>query len=100
MGKKTQVSLGTEFFERKMDVEARVREMIKNYPIMGAISGADQLLCLELFKHHPEANLKFGSGISSIQVRLDKYGKRYFHLHRTDGSDDDISWPKCLTNIK
>lgn len=100
MANPVPVRLGNESFSKKGDVEIRVRELIKNYPVMGFVEGKDKELCLNLFKHHPNYTEKMGAGLAAIQVRLDKYGKRYFHLHRVDGSDDDISWIKCLASIK
>jgi hypothetical protein len=100
MGKAVPVQLGNESFPKKGDVEVRIRALIQSYPIMGFVEGKDKILCLELFKYHPNYPEKLGDGIAAIQVGLDEYGKRYFHLHRTDDSDDDISWPKCLTAIK
>ena len=100
MANAVPVKLGDETFSKKGDVQIRIRTLIKKYPVMGFVEGKDKELCLNLFKHHPECAEKFGEGIEAIQVRLDEYGKRYFHLHRVDGSDDDISWPKCLTSIR
>lgn len=100
MAKAISVKLGEEFFSKKSDVEVRVRTLIKTYQLMSFVEGTDKELCLNLFKHHPRYSEKHGAGITSIQVRVDEYGKRNFHLYRVDGSDDDISWPKCLASIK
>lgn len=100
MGKSIEVVLGEESFSKKGDVEVRIRTLIKSYQVMDFIVGANKELCLNLFKHHPSYTEKFGLGIEAIQVRLDEYGKRNFHLHRVDGSDEVISWPKCLASIK
>ena len=100
MGKSIEVVLGRESFSKKGDVEVRIRTLIKSYQVMGFINGADKELCLNLFKHHPSYTEKSGAGIEAIQVRLDEYGNRNFHLHRIDGTDEVISWPKCLTSIK
>jgi hypothetical protein len=100
MGKNISVTLGREFFPKKLDVQQRIRLMIESYQLMSYIDEPDKNLCLNLFAHHPDYLKKLGIGIEAIQVRLDDYGHRYFHLHRIDGSDEDISWVKCLASIK
>lgn len=100
MANSIKVRLGNESFDKKGDVEIRIRALIKKYKLMEFIGGTDKELCLNLFQYHPRYAEKIGAGIEAIQVRVDEYGKRHFHLHRIDGSDDDISWPKCLASIK
>lgn len=100
MGKSIPVKLGCEIFDKKEDVKNRIQTMVKNYPVMHFVTGSDIQFCLCLFSHHPNYLEKLGVGIANIQIRLDKYGNRYFHLLRVDGSDDDISWKKCLAAIK
>jgi hypothetical protein len=99
MGKSTPVTLGDEKFPTKEQVKARIRNIIASGQLMGYVEGVDKELCLQLFSHHPEAKEKLRGGVKNIQIRLDIYGKRYFHLIRNDGTDDDISWPKCLSAI-
>lgn len=94
------VTLADEHFTKKGDVEARIQALVASYPLMSFIGPADFKLCLALFSHHPEHTRKFGAGIQAIQIRLDDYGKRYLHLHRIDGTDEDISWKYCLTSIR
>lgn len=100
MGKSIKVVLGEEEFSTKGQVEVRIRQLIKSYEVMDFLVGADKELCLNLFKYHPNYNEKLGLGIEAIQVRLDEYGKRNFHLHRIGETDEVISWPKCLAAIK
>jgi ASC-1-like (ASCH) protein len=96
MSKSIPVKLGDEIFTKKEEVEVRVQAMISSYNLMDYINKDDMSFCLHLFRFHPNYEEKVKTGIKAIQVRLDKYGKRYFHLFREDGSDDDISWTKCL----
>jgi hypothetical protein len=74
--------------------------MMPRYGLMDYLIGEGKALCLHLFKHHPQHEAKVGAGITGIQVCLDDYGNKYFHLHRRDGSDEDISWVTCLSAIK
>ncbi len=100
MGRAIPLTIGAEYFSKKGDVEDKVRSMVARYSPMTNVVGADKIFCLELFKYHPHYLQKFGVGISRIQVRLDEYGKKCFHLYRLDGSDEDISWTKCLKAAK
>lgn len=96
MGRAIALTIQGEYFPRKEDVEERVRALILKYNPMTSLTGPDEQFCLELFKYHPRYTQKCGVGILRIQVRLDKYGKKCFHLLRVDGSDEDISWTKCV----
>jgi hypothetical protein len=101
MGRPISIQLGEEIFRTKGDLIARVRKLIERYPLMGLIDGDDKELCLNLFKHHPEYSKKIGVGILSIQVRIsEEHSTRHFHLHRNDGTDEEISWTKCVASIK
>lgn len=100
MPKAVPVILGDEYFAKKGDLQKRIQGMIDSYPVMNFLEGADITLCLSLFAYHPNYIYKVGAGIQAIQVRLDNYGNRYLHLHRVDGSDEDISWTKCLRSIR
>jgi hypothetical protein len=99
MAKAISVTLGIEHFEKKGDVKLRIQQLVASYPLMSFIGPEDFALCSALFKHHPTYLQKAGDGISAIQIRIDEYGKRYLHIHRVDGTDEDISWIKCLASI-
>lgn len=100
MGKRVRVILGDEVFDKKGDVAVRIRELIKSYPLMGFLIGKDKDLCLNLFKHHPNYQEKSSAGILEVQVRMDEYGNRNFHIHKGDKNTEVISWPKCLQAIQ
>lgn len=100
MAKSISFHLGGEFFAKKGDLENRIQAMVSDYPLMHYVRDSDAALCLNLFRHHPKYREKMGVGIEFIQIRLDLYGNRYFHLIRTDGTDEEISWRKCLAAIK
>lgn len=100
MGRAIPLIIANEYFSKKLDVEERVRSMVSRYSPMADVVNAGKAFCLELFKHHPHYLQKFGVGVSRVQVRLDEYGNKCFHLYRLDGSDDEISWTKCLRAAK
>lgn len=96
MGKSIPVTINGLVFSTKTALTAHMRDLISRYSVGCDVDSADQAFCLALFKFHPDANLKLASGIARIEIRLDEYGKKHFHLHRMDGTDDDISWPWCI----
>lgn len=101
MGKAIPVALGAEFFEKKGDLEKRMRSLIKKYPLLGFLEGQDQELCLQLFKFHPNYKEKIGAGIVAIQVGIDEeHNTRCLHIHKADGDVEDISWKKCVASIR
>ena len=52
---------------------------------------------MNLLKHHPSYEEKVGSGIKSIVIKLHPSNqKRYFCAYRTDGSETDFSFHKCI----
>ena len=63
----------------------------------GKISDEDQALLRGLVKHHPEAELKIGVGISHFEIRPSaRFKQNTFFLVRTDGSAADFSYRSCI----
>lgn len=100
MGKSIPATIAGEHFNKKSDLEIRIRLLIKNYNLMDFLNEKDKAFCLDLFARHPRFSEKSAPGIKAIQVRADDYGNRNFHLHYANGTDDDISWHKCVAAIK
>jgi hypothetical protein len=97
MGRGIPVVVDGRRFETKSALKAHVRGLISRYSVGEYLNPADLAFCLSLFRFHDGAAEKFGSGIVRVEVRLDQYGKKHFQVYRVDGSDDDISWPHCIT---
>lgn len=73
--------------------------MVRRYEDGVSVGPEDQQFLESLFRRHPDADLKFGDGVVSIEVRSNKamYGKsRGFWIQRADGSCIDISWTTCI----
>lgn len=100
MGKRISVLIGTRRFPTKGELTEYVRSLIGRYSAGMCLAGDDLDFCFELFKFHPEAVLKFGPGITKVEVRLDTYGHKHFQVHRSDGTDDDISWVHCIRHAR
>ncbi|WP_278534741.1 DUF3223 domain-containing protein [Delftia acidovorans] len=94
------VDVGEVRFSSKTELTSYLRNLIANYPIGSQVSAADRGFLLRLFDFHPDATRKFSGGITDIEVRLDEYGNKRFHLLRPDGSNEEISWTKCVGNAK
>ncbi|MDO8653310.1 MAG: DUF3223 domain-containing protein [Undibacterium sp.] len=100
MGNAIPVKIADEFFKKKGDLVEKIQLLISKYAPMAYLLEVDEQFCAELFKFHPNYIEHIGSGLKRIQVRLDEYGNKCFHIHCTDGSDDVISWKKCVRNAK
>lgn len=96
MGRSIPVEVGGRRFPTKGALTAYMRELVSRYSVGAYLDSKDVGFCLSLFKHHPEAESKFGVGITMIEVRRDEYGNKHFQIHRSDGSSDDISWVHCV----
>ncbi len=88
---------GMEFKSKKA-----VREYVKTnihsqYPDHQPLSEDHFRFMVDLLKHHPWADQKFGEGIQKIWVAPETiYNTRCFWLERTDGSITDFSFYECL----
>ncbi|KAI3854027.1 hypothetical protein MKX03_035397 [Papaver bracteatum] len=62
------------------------------------LSSEDQSYVLEnVFKYHPNKDVKMGSGIDHLTVNLSLYeGSRCFYIVSTDGRREDFSYIKCI----
>lgn len=96
MGRSIAVVIGTKQFPTKGALTQYIRTLISGYSIGSFLERDDLAFCQELFRTHPDAESKIGSGISKVEVRLDDYGHKHFQVHRTDGTNDDISWVHCV----
>jgi len=97
MGRAIPMEIGSVHFAKKADATEHVRGLIGRYSIGSFLDSEDESFCLALFSRHSHYSEKVGSGIESIEVRRDEYGNKHFQIHRTDGSDIDISWVQCIS---
>ncbi len=100
MGKSIPVEIHGKRFPNKTALTGYVRELIGRHHVGAWLSGDDVDFCLALFRFHPEAASKFGPGISRVEVRLDEYRNKHFQVHRTDGTNEDISWVHCIRHAR
>ncbi|HDO1318357.1 DCL family protein [Aeromonas veronii] len=90
------IVIGDIQFKTKTAAKAEIRRRIGQYEAGDILSVADQVFFEELFKLHDEYVEKVGVGIKHIQVERDFHRNRCLYIHRTDGSEIDISWVHCV----
>ncbi|HDR9499062.1 TPA: DCL family protein [Burkholderia cepacia] len=73
------------------------REMLNRYVPGERVSPEDTINLRALFKRHPEYATKKGSGIDYFEVMPGDYGTQCFCAVRTDGSKEDFSYIRCVT---
>jgi hypothetical protein len=100
MGAGIEVEVAGKRFRTKTELKDTVRNLIAKYTFGQFLDNEDFQFCMELFRRHSDYEQKVGRGVQRIEVRRDDYGNRYFHLHRIDGTDTDISWVHCVTPKK
>lgn len=98
MGKKQVFIINDRYFDTKKAVQTYIQGIL-NRQTMNTDLGDDDLAFISaLLERHPRCDEKVGSGIASIQVRMDtEWGKtRQFFIIRTDGTATEFSYLKCL----
>jgi hypothetical protein len=100
MGRAIPIDIGSMHFAKKTDATEHVRKLIGKYSVGSFLDAEDASFCFLLFSRHSHFSEKAASGIRLIEVRRDEYGNKHFHIHRTDGTDVDISWVHCITPKK
>jgi hypothetical protein len=100
MGRSIPIRVSALAFPTKTALTGHVRDLIARYAVGDEVAGNDREFLLELFKFHPDAVTKLATGVQRIEVRLDEYGHKHLQLHRTDGTNDDISWTWCVRHAR
>ena len=91
--------LGGQEFATKKELTERIRSILAQSPLNTPLCNGEFEVVTDLFKLHPEVDTKIGSGIDHIEVRTNNefaFGSRGFWIIRTDGTETDISYIKCL----
>ncbi len=96
---KPTFSLGGMTFDAKTRVSEYVKGVLSSTPFEQALTGVEFLVLRDLLNWHPDAEQKIGVGIERIEVRRNEThakNARGFWLVRSDGSETDFSYLKCL----
>lgn len=99
MSSREEIIVNCEMFRTKKALQERVRKILWSYRDGDVVDMFDTPFLLSLFLRHPNAEQKFGCGISHIMVRRNPVytQTRSFWIVRLDGSETDISYLECLT---
>jgi len=91
------IEIGPQQFPTKDAAKAHIRALLARYAPGDLVEGDDHATLMELTLRHPRADEKVGAGIDRFRVVLGPYGKsRAYEVLRTDGTETDISFPKCV----
>src|SRR3954469_25318524 len=92
------IVIGESRFASQKAAMAFARELRDRYADGEAIQGLDAAFLEDLLSLHPEADQKFGNGITHFSVQADSvFGTtRHFVVHRKDGSSTDFSFKSCV----
>lgn len=94
-------TVGSLTFATKRDVRTHASAVLNRTGLGEVMQGGDELFTRELLAHHPEAPRKHGVGVDAIVVALiPEWGTRNFLVLREDGSTDNWSIKKCITNLR
>lgn len=99
--------LAGKTFKTKETLTNYFKYILNNSELNKSLEGQWEYEVIELIKQHSKADEKIGSGISHIVVEkhLDSYTGQpakhpHFHIYRTDGTNIDFSYYKCIRNMK
>ena len=94
-------TLGGITFTSKRNVREHASSVLNRAGLGEVLQGGDEAFARALLSHHPEAPRKHGVGVDSIVVALIKeWGTRNFLVLREDGTTDNWSIKKCITNLR
>lgn len=89
-------------FRRKEDVENAIRDILHLYPPRTKVSLEHLEFLLDVLSNHPRSLQKIGCGVTAMEVRVNPHhqNNRGFWLIRTDNSETDWSFVKCIHPVK
>ncbi|KAG8374841.1 hypothetical protein BUALT_Bualt10G0037500 [Buddleja alternifolia] len=77
----------------------RLKRILKEYPLDYQLNGEDKSLAVRAFQFHPRWDEKIGTGVKDIKVgRHPEHKETCFFLVRTDGTEEDFSYNKCINH--
>jgi hypothetical protein len=100
MGRAISVNINGQFFRKKEDLTTYIQSLVEKYPIGDFLTFEDRAFCLSLFESHPSYPEKIAPGVDRIQVLIQEKGTVGFQIHKSDGTNDNISWTECVRNRK
>lgn len=93
-----KLQLGGVKFSSKVALRSYIRQVIGATPVGGEVEGGEaRAVLVDLVGRHPDATRKLaGQVVSAFLVRRHVYGQKELWIRRADGSEEDISWIRCV----
>lgn len=89
-------SVGSLTFKSKGEARAYFQDILARNRIGCRLISTDEINVVWLLDRHPERDVKIGTGVASITIALDGWGKKHFVARRKDGTDMDFSYLACF----
>lgn len=98
MAKKQMFIINDRFFDTKKAVQTYIQGILNRQTLNTDLGNDDHAFISALLERHLRCDEKIGSGIASIQIRMDtEWGKtRQFFIIRTDRTATEFSYLECL----
>lgn len=86
-------------FPRQSDALKFFSAMLARYRMGEVVTGEDDLLVRALLSRHENLKEKTGGGVEAIVVMMSPEGSSCFGVRRSDGTEVDFSFRRCITQI-
>lgn len=98
MGKRRPITVGKMEFAAAKFATEYVRRLVARYPDNAVANQADTEFLTDLLELHPRCEEKVGCGVRAFKFKTNpEYtNTRTIFIVRTDGSETDFSWTKCI----
>ncbi len=97
MGKREAITIGAVFFKTKKDLTLYVQGILRVYRPGDQVSVEHAAFLYALLCRHPNCQEKTGRGIAGFKVQKTIYGNAGFVIVRSDGTETDFSFMRCIT---
>ncbi len=97
MARGKPVLLPTIEFQNQSLAHEYFKKMLNRYVPGEDVTKLDAEHLLSLFKRHPDYDNKVGCGIRNFAVMPGDYGSQCFCIIRMDGSREEFSYLRCVT---
>jgi hypothetical protein len=94
-GKRKTFNIAGYDFDSATAVKKYLRSILNGHPSDTRLVEYDAVF-RDLIAMHPRAAEKINGEISHFSIGPDGWGGRCFHVHRTDGTETDFSFYKCV----
>jgi hypothetical protein len=93
-----KIQIGELTFASKAEATEHFRQILYSYELGDIVNEADARKLFWLLERHPTFEQKRGVGILSFIVTQAPYNSRGFKILRTDWTDTDFSYRKCINS--